>query len=297
MTPGWIPRKLPLALALPLWIWVPSILGEYRWAILFVCSKPIPVRHDAVVFPKFLTTDKTLELPYLPFDPTQAPLGENRSLSEQGSLCFQIDGTGGCIKLTGRALGMFDAQTGGRVRLTQDASNPKVTITNMTFWQEAIWVNGTFLSRNVTDRERPRQPRIAAPHCSPEDEGRIPSWNDCQSSSSRWADQDGTFSFSPNMMLDPGEYLAEFRPRATRQGLFLQDLRMHPFHKWVLCGINGSCTELKSLGLYPRRSCWQGLLYWCFKIFSVLGVGVCFHGNWWNYNYECKFYYRDHWVQ
>lgn len=32
-----------------------------------------------------------------------------------------------------------------------------------------------------------------------------------------------------------------------RQGLFLQDLRMHPFHKWVLCGVNGSCTELNPL--------------------------------------------------
>lgn len=29
-----------------------------------------------------------------------------------------------------------------------------------------------------------------------------------------------------------------------RQGLFLQDFRIHPFHKWVLCGVNGSCTEL-----------------------------------------------------
>lgn len=63
--------------------------------------KPIPVLHDAVVFPKFFTTNKPLELPYLPYDPTRAPLGENRSLSEQGSLCFHIDGTGRCIKLTG----------------------------------------------------------------------------------------------------------------------------------------------------------------------------------------------------
>ena len=111
MTPGWIPRKL--LLALPLWIWVPSLLGEHRWATLSAFPKPIPVHHDAVVFPKFFTTKKTLELPYLPFDPIRVPLGENCSLSEQGSLCFQIDGTGKCIKLTGQALGMFDAQTGG----------------------------------------------------------------------------------------------------------------------------------------------------------------------------------------
>lgn len=124
--------------------------------------------------------------------------------------------------------------------LTQDTSNPDIKISKRTFRQEAVWVNATFLSPNFTDRERPHQPRIA-PHCSSEDEGLTPPWSDCQSSITRWADQDRTFSFSPNMMVDPGE---EF---AMKQGLFLQDLRMHPFHKWVLCGVNGSCTDLNPL--------------------------------------------------
>ena len=60
----------------------------------------MPVHHDAIVFPKFFTTNKTVDLPYLPYDPTGAPLGENRSLLEQGSLCFQINGPGKCINLT-----------------------------------------------------------------------------------------------------------------------------------------------------------------------------------------------------
>ena len=71
---------------------VPSIMGEQRWAILSTFPKPMPVRYDAIVFPKFFTTDKTVDLPYLPYDPTRAPLGENHSLLEQGSLCFQING-------------------------------------------------------------------------------------------------------------------------------------------------------------------------------------------------------------
>ena len=33
----------------------------------------------------------------------------------------------------------------------------------------------------------------------------------------------------------------------TRMGLFLQDRRLSPYHKWLLCGINGSCTDLNSL--------------------------------------------------
>ena len=79
---------------------VPSMMGEQRWAILSTFPKPMPVCHDAIVFPKFFTTNKTLDLPYLPYDPTGAPLGENRSLLEQGSLCFQINGPGKCINLT-----------------------------------------------------------------------------------------------------------------------------------------------------------------------------------------------------
>jgi hypothetical protein len=63
---------------------VPSIMSEKRWAILSTSPKPMPIRHDAIVFPKFFTTNKTVDLPYLPYDPTRAPLGENRSLLEQG---------------------------------------------------------------------------------------------------------------------------------------------------------------------------------------------------------------------
>ena len=225
---------------LPLWIWVPSIFGEYRWAILSAFPKPMPVRHNTAVFPKFFTTNKTLGLPYLPFDPIWAPLGEKRSLRERGSLCFQIYELGNCIRLTSRALGMFFKYRGGVVKITQDTSNRDITLTNRTFWHEATWVNGTFLPPNFSDKERPNQPKMA-PHCSLEDEGLILPWSDCQSSITRWADQSKTFSFSPNMIDDPEQKYV------MKKGLFIQDFRMHPFHKWVLCGINGSCTDLNPL--------------------------------------------------
>jgi hypothetical protein len=60
----------------------------------------MPVLHDVTVFPKFFTTNKTVDLQYLPYDRTRAPLGENHSLIEQGPLCFQINGPGNCINLT-----------------------------------------------------------------------------------------------------------------------------------------------------------------------------------------------------
>ena len=49
---------------------VPSIMGEQKWSVLSAFPKPMPVRHDAIVFPKFFTTNKTVDLPYLLYDPT-----------------------------------------------------------------------------------------------------------------------------------------------------------------------------------------------------------------------------------
>ena len=110
---------------------------------------------------------------------------------------------------------------------TQDTSNVDITFTNRTFWQEAIWVNGTFVPPNFSDKECPHQPKIA-PHCVLEDEGLILPWSDCQSSITCWADQSKTFSFSSNMTDDPkNEFFMKKR-------FFIQDFRMHSFHKWVL---------------------------------------------------------------
>jgi hypothetical protein len=49
---------------------VPSIMVGQRWAILSTFLKPMPIRHDAIVFPKFFTSNKTVDLPYLLYDPT-----------------------------------------------------------------------------------------------------------------------------------------------------------------------------------------------------------------------------------
>jgi hypothetical protein len=108
-------------------------MSEQRWAILSAFPKPMPVRHDAIVFPKFFTTNKKLDLPYLPFDPLRVPLGENRSLQEQGFLCFQLSQKGGCIQLSIHMLGSFkDSDT---VNLTQTREKGNNSIIHVTwFW-------------------------------------------------------------------------------------------------------------------------------------------------------------------
>ena len=199
----------------------------------------MPVRHDAIVFPKFFTTNKKLDLPYLPFDPLWVLLGENRSLQEQGSLCFQLSQKGDCIQLSIHMLGSF--KDSGTVNLTQtrEKGNSIIHVTWF-WWQSTVWLNGTFPSPNWNEMERPHQTRIA-PHCGGEDEGELPPWTDCQSSVARWIDEHKYFTFSPNMLFGPEE---EF---VMRMGLFLQDHRLSLYHKWLLCGINGSCTDLNPL--------------------------------------------------
>jgi hypothetical protein len=45
----------------------------------------------------------------------------------------------------------------------------------------------------------------------------------------------------------PSPLIGADKEFVMRTGLFLQDRRLSPYHKWLLCGINGSCTDLNSL--------------------------------------------------
>lgn len=59
--------------------------------ILSAFPKLRPVRHDAQDFPCLFTTNNKLNLPFLPLDADSAFIGENRSLSEEGSLCSTVN--------------------------------------------------------------------------------------------------------------------------------------------------------------------------------------------------------------
>ena len=84
----------------------------------------------------------------MPFDPLRVLLGENRSLQEQGSLCFQLLQKGDCIQLSIRMLGSF--KDSGTVNLTQTQEKGSNSIIHVTWfwWQSTVWLNGTFLSPN-----------------------------------------------------------------------------------------------------------------------------------------------------
>ena len=63
---------------------------ELRWRIMSVFPKPIPLMHSAQVFPRFFTSNASLQLPFLPWDGEIAPVQESMLLQLKGLLCFQM---------------------------------------------------------------------------------------------------------------------------------------------------------------------------------------------------------------
>ena len=70
---------------------LPVVMTEDpRWGILSVFPKPMPLTHSAQVFPRFFTSNASLQLPFLPWDGEIAPVQEPMQLQLRGLLCFQM---------------------------------------------------------------------------------------------------------------------------------------------------------------------------------------------------------------
>nr|XP_044992401.1 anaphase-promoting complex subunit 13 isoform X1 [Jaculus jaculus]XP_044992402.1 anaphase-promoting complex subunit 13 isoform X1 [Jaculus jaculus] len=220
------------------------IEGEPRWGILSAFPKPMPVPHSATVFPRFFTTEKQLGLPMVTRDDFSVALGENRVFQESGTLCFTINQSHpSCIVLKKQAFGWFSGRpVWGPVNHERRSSQygpkndtSKFRFANYTFTELTIWFNGTFVVGDNAS-EVLYQPHLT-PRCGGVDEGDLWPWSDCQSSAVGWADKQHLFTFSPEMR-GRHPYVG-----AWKDGLFLQDERYNPFTKWLLCGVNGSCTD------------------------------------------------------
>ena len=74
--------------------------------------KPMPVRHDAQVFPHFFA--KSLNTPYLPLDKEIAPIEGNVSIKLKGILVFffyivnHIKESSDCVQLYNQSATWFD---------------------------------------------------------------------------------------------------------------------------------------------------------------------------------------------
>ena len=70
---------------------LPVVMAEDpHWGILPVFPKPMPLMHLAQVFPRFFTSNASLQLPLLPWDGEIAPVQEPMQLQLRGLLCFQM---------------------------------------------------------------------------------------------------------------------------------------------------------------------------------------------------------------
>lgn len=216
-----------------------KVTAELQWGILSAFPKLMPVHHDVQVFPRLFTTNNKLNLPFLPLDAESAFIGENRSLSEEGSLCFTVNphANSFCIFLSLFSTGCFE----GYRKYGAQSTNciPHLNQDNITiaYSMNVVWLNGTWpWYQHVDNFTPPPQPKWA-PTCWGSYEGESWPWTGCQSKILRWADKAKKFTFSPDV-IGPDKYL---------QGMFQQTDLLNPFNIWMLCRVNGSCLYASSL--------------------------------------------------
>ncbi|XP_036056879.1 uncharacterized protein LOC118592184 [Onychomys torridus] len=226
--------------------------------------KPMPIRHDAQVFPRLFATNQKLNPPFLPLDAELAPIGENRSFGEEGMLCFtkreQMNTS--CITLSRFSTGWFDGRkTFGRQNSsTNNNDNITTIIKIIQSMQFGLMDLGRGLSL-LTHQLPPTQPKWA-PYCWGTYEGETWPWTGCQSRGIRWAENSGKFTFSPDVA----------GPERFIQGFLQQEENFNPSDSWLLCGINGSCLDASPLVMINGGSYGVGNLS-CASNHSQIGFG------------------------
>ncbi|XP_063118813.1 uncharacterized protein LOC134479340 isoform X1 [Rattus norvegicus] len=203
-----------------------KVQSELRWGIMSTFPLPMLVMYNAQVFPRFFTTNKELGLAYLPLDSHIEQVKENRTIPLKGSLCFGIFNKTSsdlpCIMLSNQSSAWLREATWGT-------------------GEEDIVANATVLYGwwpYINSSTCPlRQPKLA-PFCrGTQDEELTLPWTGCQSRDSAWAVQN-FFSYSPD--LGGGENFTTIDPRWSNN---------NPFDQWMLCGINGSCTDVMPMAM------------------------------------------------
>lgn len=200
---------------------------ELRWGIMSTFPQPLPVMHDAQVFPRFFSTNESLGLPYLPMDANVAPVLSNSSWILNGSLCFtvSVNISQSCIRL-----GNFSfAAMGEAVRVHRTLSRANATV-----------LFGWWPFQKTSDAQRSNrrfQPQFA-PFCEggvAESATLLP-WTGCQSRRAHDLPS-GYFTFSP----------LEGYGNFTDMSPWRYDI--NPFDVWLLCGSGGSCSDITSLSM------------------------------------------------
>ena len=114
--------------------------------------RPMPVRHDAKLFPRLFSTNSSWDVPYLPLDVGIASINENRSFALSGSPYFlkvrNISENSKCVQMYNQIAAWFD--------LPEDSYGPCHSA-------NASWISGWWPAKHG-EEQAPRQPKYA-PHC------------------------------------------------------------------------------------------------------------------------------------
>ncbi|EDL04902.1 mCG1028952 [Mus musculus] len=85
---------------------------ELQWGIMSVFPKLLPLTHSTQVFPRFFTSNASLQVPFLPDDEGVAPVTEPLQLALRGVLCFHlivnISQNSVCVQLYNQTAARFD---------------------------------------------------------------------------------------------------------------------------------------------------------------------------------------------
>lgn len=195
--------------------------------------RPMPIRHDAKLFPRLFGTNKTIDLPYLPLDRDIASVNEARNISLGGTLCFVMVKN---ISLSSPCILLYN-QTAAWFGLPEDANGPCKSA-------NATWISGWWPARG-SDESAPRQPKWA-PFCYGPNWGQRWPWTGCQSHRVIWANTGKHFTFSPGISTGFNATFAGSNYTDQDPHLFYVS---NPFDDWLLCGVNGSCMNLEPMGM------------------------------------------------
>lgn len=177
-------------------------------------------------------------MPFLPKDSEIASINEDRSFELLGHLCFvkvrNISDKSDCVLIYNQTAAWFQLSD-GHFDWTESY---RLSLTG-------VWLEGWWPTNDGQDIRPPGQPHWA-PFCfgNTEEDLLFP-WTGCQDRVVQWAKR-GYFTFSPGMGTTFNATFAGYNYTWQDPSL---DLPINPYNVWLLCGINGSCTDLSPMAM------------------------------------------------
>ncbi|XP_068921482.1 uncharacterized protein [Petaurus breviceps papuanus] len=239
-----------------------NAVTELRWGLLSTFPRPMPVTSSAQVFPRLFTVNNTLKLPVLHLNNDTRPVESNRTISLNGTLCFQITPT--VDPELSPCVGLFPQEAVWSDRL--NFTSKRVTGSLLRgLWPARTMIrakdNSGLLCGEGGGEWRP-QPS-AQPRCRPSRHKDFWPWTECQSPTA--VPVHPFFTFSPPIpsgnvtagvatnwtCQDAKPLMSTVTSDTNSRHLHYEDpgVTANPFDLWLLCGEGGACLDLRPMAM------------------------------------------------